>query len=80
MRVQRQVVQRLLFQIGENVEKEAGRLERAEAGVGVANEVIAPAAGGEPAIDLFVAERRQADLLEVIDALCLPGRFPRRFA
>ena len=75
---QGEVVQRLLLHVGQDVVEEAARLERTVAAGRVAHEFQPPAARGKPVDRLFVVQRGEADLLEVVGALREPGRLAGR--
>ena len=60
------IVQRLLLNVGEDVEEPATRLTLVEAAVGVAAPLPAPASRGKDFPRILVIQASQADLLEII--------------
>ena len=67
---QLQVVQGLLLHVRQDVEEEPARLAAVETATRVAYPNVTPAARGQPADDVLVIQRRQAELLDVVSWHC----------
>ena len=73
-----QIVQGLLFHVGQNIEDPAARLLAVESPIGISDPILAPAAGRKETLGLFVVQASERKLFEIVGALQTPGRLTRR--
>lgn len=71
-------MQRLLFDVWQDVENPTARLSPVVVAIGVSGPGMSPSARRETAVGFFMAQAAEGELLQVVFALYLSGRLTGR--